>query len=329
MGSPVPWQSAKAGGARPRLVVSCCLATYQPSKRLGDCPAFPIARRDSGPSAAGRCSVLLWENLRMREARRARRRTDLAALEQLEGRQLMAYSSLGFSLPDITVSGSAGPVASWGGSLTVNVFLQNTGASTINEPLALAPASQIQTGPDGQAVPPYATNSSADVPAQAVSIILTPRRNSIAGAIQIGTLDAPAFSQNDVEQVPVTLTLPSRPARFPLSGQFFIRIIADVNNAVVESNNSNNFSPPIPIRINNQPLPTLRTTALDVPPSLRPGDTIAPTFQIANFGTANPSAQGPLEVALVASVSPDFNLGSSIVALYTFPNGIPPQSNQP
>jgi hypothetical protein len=34
-------------------------------------------------------------------------------------------------------------------------------------------------------------------------------------------------------------------------------------------------------------------------------------------------------VALVASVTPDFNLGSSIVALYTLPQGIPGQSSTP
>jgi hypothetical protein len=73
----------------------------------------------------------------------------------------------------------------------------------------------------------------------------------------------------------------------------------------------------------------LRATALDVPPVMQPGDTITPTFQITNLGTAGTNSQGPVEVALVASTSPDFNLGSSIVALYTLPQGIPGQSSTP
>ncbi|MGZ3335828.1 MAG: hypothetical protein ACXWOV_11870, partial [Isosphaeraceae bacterium] len=78
--------------------------------------------------------MLPWETLRARDDRRARRRTDLAQLEQLEGRQLLAYSSLGYSLANLHVKAQAGPVATWGGTLDVKAFIQNTGASTINEP---------------------------------------------------------------------------------------------------------------------------------------------------------------------------------------------------
>ena len=59
--------------------------------------------------------MLSWENLRARDDRCARRRTDLAPLEPLEGRQLLSYSSLGYSLPNLHVRGQAGPVATWGG----------------------------------------------------------------------------------------------------------------------------------------------------------------------------------------------------------------------
>ena len=67
--------------------------------------------------------MLPWETLRARAERRARRRTDLAALEQLEGRQLLSYSSLGYSLPDLRISGLAGPVASWGSTYQVTFRL--------------------------------------------------------------------------------------------------------------------------------------------------------------------------------------------------------------
>jgi hypothetical protein len=275
--------------------------------------------------------VLPWETLRARDDRRARRRTELPALEQLEGRQLLAYSSLGYSLPDLHVTGQAGPVASWGGPLTVTAFLQNTGASTIDEPTALIPSTQIVAGPDGLPVPPYVTPSSADVQSNQIAIFLSPNRNSLANAIQIGTFTAPAtgtvISQNNAITVPETLTLPPHPVGFPTVGRVYIRLVANVNNAVTESSTHNNISPPIPVRLVQVALPSLRATAFGVPATMQPGDTIAPTIQITNEGTA-PMPAG-LQVAVVASVTPDFNLGSSIVALYTIPTAIPAGSSAP
>ena len=162
--------------------------------------------------------MLPWETLRARDDRRARRRTDLAGLEQLEGRQLLSYSSLGYSLPDLKISGLAGPVASWGSTYQVTVVLQNTGASTIIEPLSLVPASEVAVGPDGSLVPPYYVPSSADAAASQVGIYLAPRPHSLAGAIEIGTATAQALSQNDIERFNVSLTLPQQTGRLPLHG---------------------------------------------------------------------------------------------------------------
>jgi len=260
--------------------------------------------------------VLPWETLRARDDRRARRRTDLAALEQLEGRQLLSYSSLGYSLPELQISGLAGPVASWGGSYQVTVVLQNTGASTIIEPLSLVPASEVAVGPDGSLVPPYYVPSSADAAASQIGIYLAPRPHSLAGAIEIGTATAQALSQNDIERFNVSLTLPQQPAGFRSTGVYYIRL--------VES--SIDVSAPIPVRFISQALPQLRATALDLPDELQPGDTVVPTFQITNLGTAN---SGPVQVALVASVTPDFNLGSSILKPIYNLVGIPGQSSAP
>ncbi len=270
--------------------------------------------------------MLPWETLRARDNRRARRRTDLAALEQLEGRQLLSYSSLGYSLPDLQVRGLAGSVATWGGSYSVTVILQNTGASTIIEPLSLVPASEVAIGPNGSLVPPYYVPSSADAAASQVGIYLTPRPHSLAGAIEIGTATA-AVAQNDIDEFTVPLTLPQQPAGFRAAGVYYIRLVANVNQTILESNLSNNVSAPIPVRFITPALPQLQATALDLPDSLQPGDTVAPTFQITNLGTANTNLQGPVQVALVASTTPDFNLGSSIVGLYTLPAGIPGQSS--
>ena len=174
--------------------------------------------------------MLPWETLRARDDRRARRRTDLAALEQLEGRQLLSYSSLGYSLPDLKISGLAGPVASWGGSYQVTVVLQNTGASTIIEPLSLVPASEVAVGPDGSLVPPYYVPSSADAAASQIGIYLAPRPHSLAGAIEIGTATAPALSQNDIERFNVSLTLPARPSGFRSTGVYYIRLVDELRS---------------------------------------------------------------------------------------------------
>ncbi len=273
--------------------------------------------------------MLPWETLRVRDNRRARRRTNLANLELLEGRQLLAYTSLGYSLADLKVSGQAGSVASWGSTYSLTVQLQNTGSSTMVEPLSLTPASQVAVAPDGSLVPPYYEPSSADAADSQVAIYLAPRPRSLTGAIELETVQAPALTQNDLQRFNVSLTLPSQPAGFHASGVYYIRLVANINKTVAESNYSNNASPPIPVRFISQALPQLQATALDLPANLQPGDTVAPTFQITNLGTANTDTQGAVVVALVASTTPDFNLGSSIVGLYTLPTGIPGQSDAP
>ena len=79
------------------------------------------------------------ESRRTRRNGNDRRRPCLAIVETLERRELLAYSGLGFSLPDLTVTGFASPVASYGGPVTVTVNVRNIGASSTLEPLALSP----------------------------------------------------------------------------------------------------------------------------------------------------------------------------------------------
>ncbi len=72
---------------------------------------------------------------RRRSEHRARRGTNPAAnLRQLEERELLSFSTLGYSLPDLVITGQTGPRASWGGELSVSAYLQNIGTSTITEP---------------------------------------------------------------------------------------------------------------------------------------------------------------------------------------------------
>ena len=256
--------------------------------------------------------MLPSESRQFRPERRARRRTNLADLELLESRALMAFSTLGFSLPDLQITGTAGPVAAWGGTLSVTATIVNSGASTITNPIAQAPGSP----------------STADAAASQVTVLLTPRAHSLRGAVTLGTFTAPAIPQNNLEQVTASFTLPSRPRGFTgrAGGTFYLRLEANSNNQLVEADGTDSdISPPIPVTLASQALPELQAVALGVPPVLQPGDTIAPTIGVANLGTA---ASGPVQVALVASTTRNFTVGSSIVALYNIAN-IPSASQTP
>lgn len=259
---------------------------------------------------------------RARRTRQARRRIGAVAPERLEGRELMAYSSLGFSLPDLAVTGQAAPVTQWGGTLTVEVTLQNLGASTITEPTSLPPPLQVGVGPDGTVSPPYYTPSQADAPGATIAVFLVPRGRGPTAGVRIGTIDPPGLAQNSLEQFRATLTLPERPAGFAAQGPYTIRLVANDDRSVLESNYRNNVSPAIPVTLTAAPAtPTLRVVSFDLPDrGLVPGDVIAPRIQVANIGNAGLTSD--VEVAVVASTSRDFNLGSSIVALYTIPGGI-------
>jgi hypothetical protein len=254
------------------------------------------------------------ESRRTRRSGRDRRRPDIAALvEGLEPRQLLATAVLGTSLPDLTISGFAAPVASWGGALSITVNLQNIGSSQVIEPLALAPGSTSSADAGTSTVFVYAVRSP---------------HTGLKGAVIVGQLSAPAVAQNALVQFTQTITLPQRPAGFPGDGgKVFLVLKANANTDFPESDLTNNFSTPIPVLI-EAPLPELAVVGLDVPPVMQPGDTIQPNIRIANLGPADTAIQGPVQVALVASTTPTFNKGSSIVALYSVAN-VPSQSLSP
>jgi hypothetical protein len=268
--------------------------------------------------------VQLWETRQTRLRSRARRRADLGSLEQLESRALLTFSTLGFSLPELAITGQAGPRAAWGGTLNVLAYLQNIGASSMTEPLSQLPTTQSPTPGS-----PYSSISTADAPDTTVGVYISKNARSAKGAVLVATIAAPPVSQNSVEQVASSLTLPARPSGFPgAGGKIYVRFVADSSNSVLQVTNANNISKPVAVKITRAPLPELRAVALSLPSSLAPGDTIVPTIAIENFGTANPNLQGPVTVDLVASVTKSFTLGSSIIASYTI-NSIPPVSQAP
>ena len=241
----------------------------------------------------------LWVTRQNHLPKRAQRRLDLAAVEHLESRALLASSSLGFSLPDLTITGQAGPRAAWGGVLDVSAILQNIGASTTTEPFAQAPATTAPTPGS-----PYGSTSTADAPDTTVTVLLSRSARSIKGAVTLGTIQAPPVSQNSVEQLADSFALPSRPKGFAgAGGKFYVWFVANSSNSTLEVTRANNISKPVAVQVTGQPLPELRAIAVALPSSLSPGDTVIPEIQIENFGTANPNLQGPVTVYLVASVT--------------------------
>ncbi len=247
-----------------------------------------------------------------RESRRTGRlgrvqdRPILAALECLEGRQLLAFSPLGFSLPDLIVSGTSSPLASYGRDVSVTVDVQNIGASSLIEPLALQPGAV----------------STADAPPSTVGVFLTPRQNSLRGAIRIGTINVPFLRQNNLVQITTNIRLPSRPAGFPGNGgRVFLNFQANADNRVIEAESANNRSNNVAVRI-APPLGDVAVVRFDVPPVLQPGDTIRPTIVLVNSGSVETGA-GPSEVLLVTSRSPRFGGDTNIIARYPVGN-IPP-----
>ncbi|MDE2508341.1 MAG: hypothetical protein KGM43_14100 [Planctomycetota bacterium] len=253
------------------------------------------------------------ESSRGRRGNRVRPRAGLAALESLETRELLSFSTLGYSLPDLTVSGYAAPLATYGGHLGVTVNASNIGASTINEPGALAPNSP----------------STADSPPTTIDVYMSTRPHSNIGSILIGTIAVPSLTQNSSQQITQVLDMPStRPPGFPgYGGRVFVNFVIDPNHTINEASYANNMSKSVLVRI-EAPYPELQAVGLDVPPTMQPGDTIQPNIRIANLGTTDSSLQGPVQVALVASTKPTFAPGSSIIAMYTL-QGLTPLSEVP
>jgi hypothetical protein len=259
-------------------------------------------------------------------------------LECLEGRELLTNTPLGFSLPDLTINGFTAPVASWGLPLSVTVDVHNIGASTIIEPLALTPgatssadAAATQVSVFAFPVVPATTTTTVTGPRGHHHLVHVHHHHFVPGStngLLIGTFDIPAVRQNSDIQLTQTLTLPAQPTGFPGDGGA-IQLVFQVNSKfnVFESDYTNDFSGPVNVAI-EAPLPELAVVGFDVPPVMQPGDTIQPNIRIANLGPADTAPQGPVTIALIASTTPAFTKGSTVVAAYTVAN-IPAQSLVP
>jgi hypothetical protein len=234
------------------------------------------------------------------------RSTRRAQLERLEGRELLSYSPLNASFPDLVPTGATAPVAAYGQPFTIRADIANRGASSQVEPQGLAPGatSFADAGPTVLGV--YISRSS---------------HFNLRTAQRIGEVPVPAVAQNSVVTVQGTVTMPAaRPGLPPVGGRLFVFFCADDTQNVQESDEFNNWTrqgAPIEIRPAG---PNLRGIVLSVPEIVRPGDMIQPTVQVANFGTVDTAPQGPVTVQLVASSDRDFGPGDVILDTWTIAN---------
>jgi len=225
-------------------------------------------------------------------------------LETLETRQLMAYSAFGYSLPQLVVTGYGPPVAAYGGTLSVDIKVENRGASSLIEPTALYPGAL----------------SSADVLTTSVQVYASATPNAKGGYILLGTVTTPEIRQNQDYETVATLPLPTRRVGFP-SGKFYLTLVANNDRSVIQANNSGNiYHIPKPVQIAANSLPDLQVIGFDIPRPLQPGDVVSPTIRIENFGDADSGLQGPVTVALVASLNKNFGVGDAAVASFTIPS---------
>lgn len=132
------------------------------------------------------------------------------------------------------------------------------------------------------------------------------------------------MAQNSIVEETAVLALPNRLRGFqPVGGNFYVNFRVNENRAVVESNYRDNVQR-IGSPVQTAPyLPDLYAIALQTPPVMQPGDVIAPVIKLANYGTADPSVQGPFVVDLVASTDQNFGPGDTVLAQFTVNSVLP------
>jgi hypothetical protein len=228
--------------------------------------------------------------------------------EALEGRQLLAYTPLGFSIPDLAILDAyTGPVAAYGGQIAVTVNVSNLGQSSIPEPLAQFPGSP----------------SAADAGPSQIDVYLTNDPHSPFGnRVRIGSINVPAIPQNRLVQVTGVVTLPEQaPAGFPAIGQnAFITLDLDADRAVRDLDRTNNVLRPATPFLLVPNLPDLQAIAFGMPPVLNPGDTVVPQVKVANYGAARTDLQAPVVVQVVASLDEAFGPGDIVLGTFTVDN---------
>jgi hypothetical protein len=253
-----------------------------------------------------------------RRGRRAQGTRTIAGLELLESRELLAYSPLGFSLPDLTVQAFSAPVASWGQPIAITANVYNQGSSTITEPFNQIPNGFPSTELPGQGEPGSSHANSAPT----VIDVFASLRPGKGPFLEVGELAVPAIDQNSSVVVSGDINLPAKPFGFPQVGKIYFTYVVNATATQLEagfSNNADKSRQPITLA---PAAANLILTSFQVPSPLVPGQTVTPIIRIANMGTAN---SGPFRVVIVASTSQNFGPGNDVLATYTVSN-VPPLS---
>lgn len=233
------------------------------------------------------------------------------APQALERRDVPAIfiNPLGLNQPKLSLSATAAPIATYGGNLGLELTVTNTAAIDVPEPLAL-----LQGSP-----------SNAQSPATTVDVYISTRPRFGGGAVLLGTVAIPAVAANGVQVVDTTIPLPPiRPVGYPGSGgNIYLYFKLDPTNGTSNINRlhaTTNVGLPVQIAA---PLPDTQVLALDLPPTIQPGDVVIPRIKVANYGTTDTNLQGPVTVLLVASSTPTFGPGSAILSVFSVANIAP------
>lgn len=254
-------------------------------------------------------------------------------LDNLEGRQLMAFSALGYSRPDLLVSGYAAPVASYGQPLSLVIDVRNLGATSIREPLGFFDSRAAADPTLRYPTDAFTASTTADAPESVVRVFLSRTPRLTPRAVQLADINVPNIRQNSLVRLlpedalppnvaiephllppngiqtqtintAPTINLPAvndpRVADFPVEGTLYLILKADATHVVAEHDETNNFSTAIPIRL--APVqPNFEAVGFDAPRGMQPGDLIRPRLLISNTGTANVPLTEPLRIDLVAT----------------------------
>ena len=202
----------------------------------------------------------------------------------------MTYSPLGYSLPNLAVTGYAAQEAAWGGLVR--------GQRDGPEPGGQLADRADPPGSDRRPTP--ATGDTSDHPERRRLAADHGRRLRLDQAQRD---DRPGQDRQHLDpqrapEQPVHHVEPRSPCRasrlgFPSNGGkvFITFIIEGTQTVAVKGQYPDFYRVPLPVKIVN-PLPNLQVIAEDLPSSLQPGDVITPTIRIANLGAGEPGRRG-------------------------------------
>ncbi len=236
-------------------------------------------------------------------ARSRRRAAFTTGLETLERRELLSWSPLYKSLPDLTVSGIAAPVAAYGQEMDVTVDVRNLGANTF-------PLYQQQRG----------APSTADSPPATVVVYASSKPHfSNRSVVKVGSFEIPSIRENSLAQFTASITLPQASPKLPAEGgTVFLYFRVNTSKRPIPDFDPTNNLTRRGVPVQTAPaLPDLFGYSLDTPPVMQAGDTIRPTVQVVNYGTVNPDTQGSFDVILVASDDQFYGPGDVVLARTT------------